>query len=125
MKSSDLFTAEVVRVLSSFSDGRPQDVGGDTPLGIETVKWLFLNGYLQGIDSSTMYRNSYLKLTITPLGLEHLEQLRKQDVAPNSRDRTYQAKYPIRAAIVVVVAGGLLLAAIGAMFSWLVSHGGL
>ncbi len=117
---SDL-QSRAIAVLKIFADGEERDVQSGSRMDIKAVTWLFNNGHLQGIDASDFEEKSYMSLVITKQGLEKLEQFEKEQKSNPGREASYQAKHPIRAAVVVLVAGGLLLAAALAYFSW-VTH---
>lgn len=108
-------------VLLEFADGAKRDVR--EPERIDAVMWLHENGYITGTVHRPLHgTGALLSARITGLGSHFLQQESKKMEADNSRESTYHSKHPIRAGIVITVAGGLLLAAAIAYFSWL-SHG--
>ena len=110
-----------INLLREFADGATRDV--HDPEKIEAAMWLHENKYITGVTHRPLSgTGAVLSAQITASGCELLQQ-ESEKVKPNdSRESTYHSKHPIRAGIVINVAGGLLLAAALAYLAF-VSHG--
>jgi ribosomal protein S8 len=112
---------DLIKALSLFADGKPRD---SSAVDAEHAKWLYEEGFLKGIDVTTIHDTSskYIDLTITTKGIELLQQKQKEVMERPNRESTYEKNYPMRAKVVIGVSIGLLIAAITVIFTW-ISHG--
>lgn len=107
-----------VELLKEFADGEHRDIR--EPDRVPSALWLYDNGFLAGAAFRPLSGTGVLlNARITAKGYDFLNQVAKENEAQCSRERAYQTKYPIRAGIVVAASGGLLLAAILALFGWI------
>jgi hypothetical protein len=113
------FQEKIKNVLTVFADGAPRDVQDESIFNMNTITWLFENGYINGIDTSDKDGNSYLELKITEKGMNFLNQDEKEAKQRTTREADYQANHPIRATIVSAVIGSVFVAAILAYFGWI------
>lgn len=110
-----------IHLLREFADGAKHDVR--EPERIDAAMWLHENGYIAGAAHRPLSgTGALLNARITALGYDLLQQESEKLKTNYSRESAYHSKYPIRAGIVIAVAGGLLLAAVLAYFAF-VSHG--
>lgn len=113
------FQQKIKIVLTVFADGKPRDVQDESVFDMNTITWLFENGYINGIDTSDKDGDNYLDLIITEKGLEFVKQIQKELVTSNSRQSIYENKHPMASKVVVGVTITLIGTAIIAFFTWL------
>lgn len=108
-----------IDLLREFADGKRCDVR--EPTKIDAAIWLHENGFLAGVAHRPVSGTGVLfNARITASGLQLLQQESENLKPSESRESAYNFKYPIRAGIVITVAGGLVLAAILAYFDFIV-----
>lgn len=107
-----------IDLLLEFADGKSHDVR--EPSKIDAAIWLHDNGFIAGVPHRPLIgKGVLLNAQITALGSQLLLQ-ESEKLKPNgSRESAYNSEHPIRAGIVITVAGGLLLAAILAYFGFI------
>lgn len=110
-----------IHLLQEFADGAKHDVR--KPEKIDAAMWLHENGYIAGVAHRPLSgTGALLNAQITASGYNLLKQKSEKLKTNDSRESAYHSKHPIRAGIVITVAGGLLLAAALAYFAF-ISHG--
>jgi hypothetical protein len=114
----------LIKTLALFADGKPKDVADGSEVDAEHVRWLYEEGFLKGLDVTTIHDSApkYLDLTITSPGIEFLQQKQKEVADRPNKETTYEKNYPMRSKVVVGVSVGLLVALVVTVFSW-VTHG--
>lgn len=115
---------DLIKTLALFADGKPRDVSDGSVVDVAHAKWLYDEGFLKGIDATTIHDSTptFLNLTITSPGIEFLQQKQKEITDRPSEETQYKTKHPIRAEIVAQAAAALFVAAVLAYFAW-VAHG--
>ena len=110
-----------IDLLREFAYGKKLDVR--EPEKIDSAMWLHENGCISGVVHRPLNgKGALFNVQITALGSKFLQQESEKLEANNSRESAYYTKYPIRAGIVITVAGGLFFAAALAYFTF-ISHG--
>ncbi|KAB2310647.1 hypothetical protein F8A87_08165 [Betaproteobacteria bacterium SCN2] len=112
---------DLIKTLALFADGKPRD---SSVIDAEHAKWLYEEGFLKGIDVTTIHDSSskYIDLTITSKGIEFLQQKQKEIADRPNKETAYEKNHPMRSKVVVGVSVGLLVALVVAIFRW-VTHG--
>lgn len=114
----------LIKTLALFADGKPRDVENSSVVDVEHAKWLYEEGFLKGIDVTTIHdlQPKYMDMTITSRGIEFLQQKQKEIADRPSEETQYKTKHPIRAEIVAQAVAALFVAAVLAYFAW-IAHG--
>jgi|SRR5450759_1627974 hypothetical protein len=116
-----------LKILETFADGQKRDVRDGSVFDVEQVKWLYKENFLTSMDASNLDGPAFLNVSITSKGMELLQQKQmellqqkqKEVMERPNRESAYEKNYPMRSKVVIVVAAGLLMAAITAIFTWL------
>ena len=107
-----------IDLLQEFADGKSHDVR--EPNKVDAAMWLHENGFIAGVAHRPLSGTGVLlNARITASGSQLLQQESEKLKPSDSRESAYNTKHPIRAGIVITVAGGLLLAAIIAYFGFI------
>lgn len=92
-------------LLREFADGRSRDVR--EPNKIDAAIWLQENGFIAGVAHRPLSGTGVLlNARITASGSQLLQQESEKLKPSESRESVYNSQYPIRAGIVITVAGG-------------------